>query len=503
MHRWKLSASVSKVAGVGQDLFTAVGSQSFTVPAGVTSISVVCIGGGGGGAGCAGNVNLGPGGGGGGALRYVNSIAVTPGESLTVAVGAGGAGGPVGQNNGSAGGTSSVSRGGTTLCSADGGAGGIGGGAGGAGASTGTGTGGNGGAGGTGGGNAAGGAGGGAGGYSGNGGDGDAGNSNGNSTGGAGGAGGGGGSVIAGSAGGGGVGVLGEGPSGTSVAGAPAGGQGGSGGLSAASSPNSVGGIYGAGGGTIEDDTAAAGSAGGQGAVRIIYPGNLRQFPSTRTIDEFPSGGGGNALSVLLLSNQSVATGVDPDTFTIDCSTVTNDDALILLYQNEGGNGVVSITAAGSAMTLDASTNNGTGGTVSISRVTGSAVAGNNNVAISIDKNAAGFRSSIQAFRLVNGATATLADFAVDNTTGTGSLSVVVDFSDGILFASGYYSNDISHTFTAGTQTQYIGIQNANGSGDGAINTIPTTANHTVTYTQNGATNTQGDSLAVAVYIQD
>jgi hypothetical protein len=234
--------------------------------------------------------------------------------------------------------------------------------------------------------------------------------------------------------------------------------------------------------------------------VRIIYPGDERLFPSTRTTDETGGGGGGGTLSIALLSNQQNAAGSDPDDFTIDCSTITNDDALIVMYQNEGGTGVVSVTAAGSAMTIDTSTSNGTGATVSISRITGSAVAGNSNVTISIDKGAAGFRGSMQAFRLVNGATAILADFAVDNTSGTGSLSAVVDFSDGILFASGYYSNSQGHTFTAGTETQYNGVQNANGSGDGATNTVPTTANHTVTYTQSGATNTQGDSLAVAVY---
>ena len=60
-------------------------THSWTVPDGVTSISVVCVGGGGGGqpdhdgaSGC------------GGSLAYKNNIAVTPGETVTVVVGGGG-----------------------------------------------------------------------------------------------------------------------------------------------------------------------------------------------------------------------------------------------------------------------------------------------------------------------------------------------------------------------------------------------------------------------------
>jgi hypothetical protein len=42
------------------------------------------------------------------------------------------------------------------------------------------------------------------------------------------------------------------------------------------------GGLFG-GGGAVNS---GAGGAGGSGAVRIIWPGDLRQFPSTRTTDE-------------------------------------------------------------------------------------------------------------------------------------------------------------------------------------------------------------------------
>lgn len=89
----------------GQQEFTTPGTYSFIVPANVESISMVAVGGGGGGA----SVNDG-GAGGGGALAYSNNVAVTPGESLTVVVGAPGA---PGGGSGTAGGTSSVTRSGT------------------------------------------------------------------------------------------------------------------------------------------------------------------------------------------------------------------------------------------------------------------------------------------------------------------------------------------------------------------------------------------------------
>ena len=87
----------------GQQEFTTPGTYSFVVPANVESISMVAVGGGGGGAQ---NVNDG-GGGGGGALAYNNNVAVTPGETLTVVVGQGGA---RGDGAGTAGTLSSVTR---------------------------------------------------------------------------------------------------------------------------------------------------------------------------------------------------------------------------------------------------------------------------------------------------------------------------------------------------------------------------------------------------------
>lgn len=262
-----MSANQQVLAAIGkaksQEEFTTQGTYSFVVPSGVTSISVVTIGGGG--------CNLiGGNSGGGGALSYANNITVTPGETLTVTVGAPGYYVPgSGVVNGS---ESSLKRGSTVLCSAAAALGSVGG-------STGVGT------------VFAGGnstlgddsqsmyaGGGGAGGYSGVGG-------NGrylNATDGAGGGGGGG----MGGSGGGGTGIYGQGPNG--AAGSQYGYQGGGGGsggtpgTTGTSDPINHGGSFGGGAGGYVTTNLFAGG----GAVRIIWPGNLRQFPSTRTADE-------------------------------------------------------------------------------------------------------------------------------------------------------------------------------------------------------------------------
>lgn len=60
------------------------GTYTFTVPSGVTSVSVIAVG--------AGGNAVGGLGGGGGALSYANNLAVTPGSTVTVVVPAGGSG---------------------------------------------------------------------------------------------------------------------------------------------------------------------------------------------------------------------------------------------------------------------------------------------------------------------------------------------------------------------------------------------------------------------------
>jgi hypothetical protein len=67
------------------ETFATVGSNTWTVPAGVTSIEVLVVGGGGSGGGST------AGGGGGGGLVYQTAYAVTSGTAYTVTVGAGGA----------------------------------------------------------------------------------------------------------------------------------------------------------------------------------------------------------------------------------------------------------------------------------------------------------------------------------------------------------------------------------------------------------------------------
>lgn len=73
----------------GQVAFTTPGTYSWTVPAGVTKVCVVCIGGGGGGGMIYGSSTSGAGGGGGG-LAYWNDLSVSPGQILTINVGNGG-----------------------------------------------------------------------------------------------------------------------------------------------------------------------------------------------------------------------------------------------------------------------------------------------------------------------------------------------------------------------------------------------------------------------------
>jgi hypothetical protein len=259
-----------------QQAYTTPGTFSWTAPAGVTSVCVVCVGGGAGGKGTFPST----GGGGGGGLGWKNNITVTPGQSYTVVVGAGG-------NSANTTGGNSYFINLTTVAgyggvSADRGAingtranfVGDGGGQGGAGAGNGD--------------NFVSFGGGGAGGYSGNGGNGGGGqNNNGSGTTGyagyppqtgSGGGGGGGDERPGGS-----VGILGQGSDGTSpsrifvsgnwvyFAGTP--------GSNGATSGNLYdGGLYGAGGAGVND------SLGGGGAVRIIW-GAGRAFPSTNTGD--------------------------------------------------------------------------------------------------------------------------------------------------------------------------------------------------------------------------
>lgn len=268
------SASSSITARVqGQVLYCTPGTFSWVAPAGVTSISVIAVGGGGGGAGNRGGTMNG---GGGGALAYTNNITVVPGNSYALRVGSGFSFYCAGASEAkssyfvcnpkvSGGGCATLGYGTTagTVTAGTGYSGGLGGTGGYNGNAYGYGAGG-----------------GGAGGYSGAGGKGSKACGTGGYSDGTNGSGGsGGGGAVA--ANGGGVGVLGEGASGTTKAGAACypcsninatsrgimNGTAGSGGSAR---------LYGGGGG-------GNGNCGGGGAVRIIWPGTTRSFPSTNT----------------------------------------------------------------------------------------------------------------------------------------------------------------------------------------------------------------------------
>jgi hypothetical protein len=79
--------------------FTSVGSGSFSVPTGISSVDLLMVAGGGGGGGGNGT----SGGGGAGGLIFISSYAVTPGGSIPYNIGAGGSGGPVGNVKGTPG----------------------------------------------------------------------------------------------------------------------------------------------------------------------------------------------------------------------------------------------------------------------------------------------------------------------------------------------------------------------------------------------------------------
>lgn len=332
------SKTGSSTFGSGEAIFTNTAGASWVVPAGVTSISAVCIGGGGGGS----TTTSGGSGGGGGDLRYYNNLSVTPGETLTITVGAGGT---VAATAGD-GGFSRIARSATTLLEAAGGGGGttttprpkngtsttisgsVGGGNGGVSVSAGS---------------TACAGGGGAGGYSGSGGNGAVGNTNGanaaTNSGGGGGGGGGGDSDTAGAGGGVnvfGIGLDGVGGSGSASNGASAtGGSYGDGGVdNSSTSADSflVVPVFGGGGGG--DDNGTEAGVGGQGVVRVVWPGTSRSFPSTNvwmssvitTVIEtqagtpasitIPASAQAGDLAVLMNASGSLITPTDPSGWT-------------------------------------------------------------------------------------------------------------------------------------------------------------------------------------------
>ena len=94
--------------------YTTPGTYTFVVPSNATTLSAMAVGGGG--AGDDGNVGDGGGGGGsGGSAGFFNGLAVTPGQTLTIVVGAGGAATSVKATKAPDGGLSSVTFGSFTM----------------------------------------------------------------------------------------------------------------------------------------------------------------------------------------------------------------------------------------------------------------------------------------------------------------------------------------------------------------------------------------------------
>lgn len=257
-----------RMDAVGQTAYTTPGTYTWVVTGGITSVSVVVVASGGAGpraqvCPCTGAAYSS--GGEGGALAYRNNTSVTVGESITIKVGSKTSRSSYFRNSSTAYACGRASRigdgggnGGQTSCNfaCTGGAGG-----------------------------------GGAGGYSGNGGSG--GYTSTSPLAGSGGGGGGGyqaGGNLFGGSGGGGVGLLGEGSNGAAGTSTSTnrGGKGGSGGGNGTSvdttCSSGTGGYYGGGGGGgPTNNTIICGGDPGTGAVRIIWPGSTRQFPSTCT----------------------------------------------------------------------------------------------------------------------------------------------------------------------------------------------------------------------------
>ena len=100
------SVTVSQAVGAQTTTYNSVGTSTFTVPAGVTSIQLTVIGGGGGG----GGNDSSPGASGRAGARASGALAVSPGQILTISVGSGGGGGSSDQGSapGGVGGTNGL-----------------------------------------------------------------------------------------------------------------------------------------------------------------------------------------------------------------------------------------------------------------------------------------------------------------------------------------------------------------------------------------------------------
>lgn len=202
--------------------------------------------------------------------------------------------------------------------------------------------------------------------------------------------------------------------------------------------------------------------------------------------------------------------GVDGSDGNVDGSSVTADDLIVIAYGGEGnGSGrTASFTVNGAAATVDegpTSVGNGITAVASISAA-GDRI-GDSTLAIAVTvAGGTGFRSYMNVYRIINGASASVQASAtdtdnVDTASSTLTTTTAVTAGD-VLITAGYYSDDINHTLSInnGTITQNIGTSDTNGSGDSGFST-DASGSTVVTYTRrNVVGNTQGDSLSTVVY---
>lgn len=127
-HAAACTPSVGTISGTTRyAIFNSGTACTWTVPAGVTNITYLAVGGGGGGGGArqnGANPNLGAGGGGAGGIVTTSSFSTTAGSTITLTVGIGGGGGAVGTAGGNGGNTSFTYS--STTITASGGNGGAG-----------------------------------------------------------------------------------------------------------------------------------------------------------------------------------------------------------------------------------------------------------------------------------------------------------------------------------------------------------------------------------------
>ncbi|HSX33890.1 MAG TPA: hypothetical protein VLF91_06160 [Candidatus Saccharimonadales bacterium] len=114
--------TVGGASSINGQIFSTAGTSSYVVPTGATTMTVKMWGGGGGGGAGSGSSGVGGNGGGGGYAQA--DITTTPGESLTITVGTGGADSTANNNGANGGGYSAVQRSATYLVQAGGGGGG-------------------------------------------------------------------------------------------------------------------------------------------------------------------------------------------------------------------------------------------------------------------------------------------------------------------------------------------------------------------------------------------